>query len=84
MTRDHGEALIDQREFEEYVRRAEGRLAADPRPEIARLVALYEELRLRFERDLGAGSRDAMVSRAAALMLIQYRAESADPPAATR
>jgi hypothetical protein len=70
---------IDVREFDDYVRRAEVRFAADARPEIARLFALYGELRLRFERDLGADSRDAIVSRAAALMLIHYRAESPDP-----
>lgn len=82
MTPNHGPAP-DRCEFEDYVRRAEARFAADPHAEIARLFALYEELRPRFERDLGAGSRDAMVSRAAALMLIQYRAgSSADPPAA--
>lgn len=79
MNRGQGRPPIDVREFEDYVRRAELRLAADARPEITRLFALCRQLRQRFERDLGTGSRDAIVSRAAALMLIQYRAESADP-----
>lgn len=79
MTRGQARAPVDVREFEDYVQRAEARFAADARPEIARLFALYRELRLRFERDLGADSRDAIVARAAALMLIQYRAETSDP-----
>ncbi len=79
MNRGQRRPPIDVREFDDYVRRAEVRFAADARREIARLFALYGELLLRFERELGADSRDAIVSRAAALMLIQYRAESCNP-----
>ncbi|MDL1859750.1 hypothetical protein FBR04_01795 [Betaproteobacteria bacterium PRO7] len=78
MNQGQGRPPIDVREFEDYVRRAEARFAADAHPETAQLLALYRQLRLRFERDLGADSRDAIVSRAAALMLIQCRAESRD------
>lgn len=60
------------------MRRAEARFAADAPPQTAQLFALYRELRLRFERDLGADSRDAIVSRAA-LMPIQRRAEWREP-----
>jgi len=79
MTQAHARPPRDISEFEDYVQRADARFAAATGAEIARLFDLYLELRLRFDRDLGAGSRDAMVSRAAALMLIQYRAESRDP-----
>jgi hypothetical protein len=84
MTQAHSRPVRDISEFADYVQRAETRFTADPRPEIARLFALYQELRLRFERDLGTYSRDAMVSRAAALMLIRYRAEPPSPPGPNR
>jgi hypothetical protein len=80
MTQAQSRPVRDISEFEDYVRRAEARFAADTRPEIARLFALYQELRQRFEHELGADSRDAMVSRAAALMLIQYRVDPPRPP----
>lgn len=79
MKRKQAHAPIDVRAFEEYVQRAEARFAGDTRPEITRLLAHYRELRQRFERDLGGDSRDAIVSRAAALMLIQYVAAAPDP-----
>ncbi len=79
MTQGHARPPRDISEFDDYVQRAEARFAAATDAEVTRLFALYQQLRPRFDRDLGAGSRDAMVSRAAALMLIQYRAGSRDP-----
>lgn len=53
MNRGQGRPPIDIREFEDYVRRAEARFAADAHPEVAQPLALSRELRglrPRFER----------------------------------
>lgn len=45
MNRGQGRPPIDTREFEDYVRRAEARFAADAHPEVAQPLALSRELR---------------------------------------
>jgi hypothetical protein len=62
-------------ELRETVDRMERRLSESRDPHVQRLLRAYESLVPRFERDL-MDERDVLISRGAALMLVQAVADA--------
>jgi hypothetical protein len=62
-------------ELRETVDRMERRLSESRDPQVQRLLRAYESLMPRFERDL-MDERDVLISRGAALMLVQAVADA--------
>ncbi|HET7362612.1 MAG TPA: cupin domain-containing protein [Burkholderiales bacterium] len=58
------------------VERMEARLAALADPSLIEPRPIYDELALRFERDLGASRRDVALAKSAALMVLQALASA--------
>lgn len=67
-------------EFAAYVQAAESRVARREGPVAESLRLAYEQVKMRFERDLGH-DRDLTVSRAAALMLVEAILRNAEAAA---
>jgi predicted enzyme related to lactoylglutathione lyase len=61
-------------ELEATVARIQARAAGEPDPSLQELWTIYQELAARFDRDLGAASRDAALAKSAALMVLQAAA----------
>jgi hypothetical protein len=72
-------ADVSEEELAATVQRMEARLAGDRSEPIAHLLALYRELAPRFERDLAASSRDILMAKASALMLVQAAVDKPPP-----
>ena len=69
---------VPESELAATVARMEANLARSSHEQVVRLFAHYHALVPRFEKDLGASSRDVLLARSAALMLIQATARADD------
>ena len=71
---------VPESELAATVVRMEANLACSSKEQVVGLLTHYRALVPRFENDLGASSRDVLLARSAALMLIQAAAQAADAP----
>ena len=71
---------VTQQELVATVGRMEAVLSAAPSAAVHELMALYQQLLGRFSADLGPNSREAWLSRAGALMLVQAVAQGMTLP----
>ncbi len=67
----HPSGPVSDRELFDTVARMEARLRVDASRGVAELLAKYQDLANRFERDLSHSPREVALAKASALMLIQ-------------